>query len=107
MDSQCVGGQIFSKWKMVQDNYYSRMYVRIRRIVLIAHGVASIICWNNYSSRTCVQTKRMVLVSLYGLSDLSNIMLNHLDGIWIREMMQLLLLDDIDSDDGARDLIMR
>jgi hypothetical protein len=28
-------------------------------------------------------------------------------GVWLREMMQLMLSDDTDSDDGARDLIMR
>jgi hypothetical protein len=49
----------------------------------------------------------MVLVSLYGVSDLFNIMLDYLDGVWLREMMQLMLSNDIDSDDGAHDLIMR
>jgi hypothetical protein len=39
---------------MVQDNHSSRIYVWIRRIVLVSHGVASNICWNNYSSRTYV-----------------------------------------------------
>jgi hypothetical protein len=49
----------------------------------------------------------MVLVSLCGVSDLSNIMSNYSDGVWFREIMQLMLSDDTDSDDGARDLIMR
>ena len=49
----------------------------------------------------------MVLVSLYGVSDLFNIMHDYSDGVWLRDMMQLMLSDDIDSDDGARDLIMR
>jgi hypothetical protein len=40
MDSQCAGGQTFSRQKMVQDIYSSRTYVWIRRIVLVAHGVA-------------------------------------------------------------------
>ena len=47
----------------------------------------------------------MILVSLCGVSDLFNIMHDYLDGVWLQEMMQLMLLDD--SDDGARDLIMR
>jgi hypothetical protein len=107
MDSQCVGGQIFSRWKMVQDSYSSRMYVRIRRIVLVADGVASSIYWNNYSSRTYVWIRRILLMSLYGVSELFNIMPDYLDGVWLQEMMQLMLSDDIDSDNGACDLIMR
>jgi hypothetical protein len=105
--SQYVDGQTFSWWKMVQDNYSSRTYVQIRRIVLVAHDVASNICWNNYSSRTYVQMRRMILVSLCGVSDLFNIIPDYSDGVWLREMMQLMLSDDTDSDDGARDLIMR
>jgi hypothetical protein len=49
----------------------------------------------------------MVLVSLCGVSDLFNIMPDYLDGVWFQEMMQLMLSDDTNSDDGARDLIMR
>jgi hypothetical protein len=49
----------------------------------------------------------MVLVSLSGVSDLFNIIHDYSDGVWLREMMKLILSDDIDSDDGARDLIMR
>jgi hypothetical protein len=49
----------------------------------------------------------MVLVSLCGVSDLFNIMPDYSDGVWFREMMQLMLSNDTDSDDGARDLIMR
>jgi hypothetical protein len=49
----------------------------------------------------------MVLVSLCGVSDLFNIMLDYSDGVWLQEMMQLMLSDDIDSDDGSHDLIMR
>ena len=107
MDSQCAGGQIFFRHKMVQDNYSSRTYVWIRRIVLIAHGVASSICWNSYSSRRYVWIRRIVLVSLYGVSDLLSIMYDYLDGVWLREMMHLMLSCDTDSNDGARDLIMR
>jgi hypothetical protein len=80
MDDQCTDGQRFSRRKMVQDIYSSRTYARIRR---------------------------MVFVSLLGVSDLFNIMSDYSDGVWFREMMQLVLLDDTDSDDGARDLIMR
>ena len=83
MDSQCAGGKTFSRRKMVQDNYSSRAYVRIRRIVLVAHGVASSICWNSYSSRIYVQIRRMVLVSLYRVSDLFNIMPDYSDGVWL------------------------
>ena len=49
----------------------------------------------------------MVLASLCGVNYLSNIMSDYSDGVWFREMMQLILSDDTDSDDGARDLIMR
>jgi hypothetical protein len=91
MDNQSAGGLTLSRWKMVQDNYSSRTYVRIRRIVPVAHGVASNICWNNYSSRTHVQIRRIVLVSLLGVSDLFNIMFDYSDGVWFREMMQLIL----------------
>jgi hypothetical protein len=80
MDGQCTDGQTFSRRKMVQDIYSSRTYARIRR---------------------------MVFVSLFGVSDLFNIMYDYSDGVWFREMMQLMLSDDTDSDDGARDLIMR
>jgi hypothetical protein len=51
--------------------------------------------------------RRMVLVSLYGVSDLFNIMPDYPDGVWLQEMMQLMLSNDTDSDDGAHDLIMR
>jgi hypothetical protein len=47
----------------------------------------------------------MVLVSLYGVSDLFNIMPNYSDGVCLREMMQLILSDDTDSDDVVRELI--
>ena len=90
---------------MVQESHSSRMYVRIRRIVLVAHGVASSICWNNYSSRTCVWIRRMVLVSPFGVSDLFKIMLDYSNGVWLREMMHLMLSNDIDSDDVACELI--
>jgi hypothetical protein len=60
-----INGQRFSRRKMVQDIYSSRTYVQIRR---------------------------MVLVSLYGVSDLSNIMSDYSDGVWFREMMQLMTL---------------
>jgi hypothetical protein len=80
MDGQCTDGQTFSKRKMVQDIYSSRTYGWIRR---------------------------MVFVSLLGVSDLFSIMSDYSDGVWFREMMQLMLSDDTDSDDGARDLIMR
>ena len=49
----------------------------------------------------------MVLVSLSGVSDLFSIMPDYSDGVWFQDMMQLILSDDIDTDDGARDLIMR
>jgi hypothetical protein len=79
----------------------------MRRIILVAHGVASIICWNSYSSRTYVRIRIMVLVSLYGASDLFNIMPDYSDGIWLPEMIQLMLSDDTYYDDGVHDLIMR
>jgi hypothetical protein len=87
MDSQCAGGKIFSRRKMVQDNYSSRKYVQIRIIVLIDHVVASNICWNNYSSRTYVQIRRIVLVSLYGVIELLDIMPDYLDRVWFQEIM--------------------
>jgi len=92
---------------MVQDISSSRAYVQIRRIVLVSHSTASRIYWNNYSSRTYVLIRRMVLISLCGVSDLFNIMPDYPDGVWLREMIQLMLSNDIDSYDGAHDLIMR
>jgi hypothetical protein len=74
-------------------------------MVSIAHGVAFNICWDSHSSKTYVRIRRMVLVSLCGVSNLFNIMLDYSDGVWLREMMQLMLSDDIDSDDVARELI--
>jgi hypothetical protein len=74
-------------------------------MVSVVHGVAFNICWDSHSSRTYVQIRRMILVSLCGVSDLFNIMPDYSDRVWLREMMQLMLSDD--SDDGARDLIMR
>jgi hypothetical protein len=47
----------------------------------------------------------MVLVSLCGVSDLFSIMLDYSKGVWLREMMQLVLSDDVDSDDVAHELI--
>jgi hypothetical protein len=76
-------------------------------MVSVAHDVAFSICWDNHSSRMYVWIRRMVLVSLCGVSDLFNIMHDYSNGVWLREMMQLMLSDDIDSDDGAHDLIMR
>jgi hypothetical protein len=32
-------------------------------------------------------------------------MLDYSDGVWLGEMMQLMLFDDIDSDDVAHELI--
>jgi hypothetical protein len=49
----------------------------------------------------------MVLASLCGVNDLFSIMPDYSDGVWLREMIQLMLSDDIDNDEGARDLIMR
>jgi hypothetical protein len=74
-------------------------------MVSVAHGVAFSICWDSHSSRTYVQIRRMVLVSLCGVSDLFSIMPDYSDGVWLREMMQLMLSDDTDSDDVARELI--
>ena len=45
-----------------------------------------------YSSRAYVQIRRMALMSLYGVSDLSSIMFDYSDGVWFREMMQLMTL---------------
>ena len=39
------------------------------------------------------------------MSDLFNIMLDYSDGVWLREMMQLILSYDTDSDDVACELI--
>jgi hypothetical protein len=64
---------------MVQDSHSSRMYVHIRRIVLVSHGKASSICWNNYSSRTYVRIRRIVFASICGVSDLFNIMPDYSD----------------------------
>jgi hypothetical protein len=47
----------------------------------------------------------MILVSLCGVSDLFSIKPDYSDGVWLREMMQLMLSDDTDSDDVSRELI--
>jgi hypothetical protein len=80
MDGQCTDGQTFSRRKIFQDIYSSRTYAWIRR---------------------------MVFVSLFGVSDLFSIMSNYSNGVWFREMMQFMLSGDIDSDYGAHELIMR
>jgi hypothetical protein len=49
----------------------------------------------------------MDFVTLLGVSDLFSITSDYSDEVWFREMMQLMLSDDIDSDDGVHDLIMR
>jgi hypothetical protein len=49
----------------------------------------------------------MVFVSLCGVGDLFSIMRDYSDGVWLLEMMKLMLSDDTDGDDGACDLIMR
>jgi hypothetical protein len=49
----------------------------------------------------------MIIISLCGVSDLFSIMLDYSDGVWLQEMMQLMLSDDTDSDDGAHELTMR
>jgi hypothetical protein len=65
------------------------------------------ICWNSYSSRKYVQIRRMFLVSLCGVSDLFIIILDYPDGEWLQQMMQLILSNNIDNDEGSHDLIMR
>ena len=47
----------------------------------------------------------MVLISLCGVSDLFNITPDYSDGVWLREMMQLMLSDETDSDDVSHELI--
>jgi hypothetical protein len=47
----------------------------------------------------------VILVSLCGVSDLFSIMHDYSYGLWLREMMQLML--SYDSINGACDLIMR
>jgi hypothetical protein len=91
--------------KMVQDSHSSRTYVQIRRIVLVAHGMDSNICWKNYSSRKYVHIIRMVLVSLCGVSDLFIIIPDYSYGVWPHNMIQLVLSDDVDSDDVSHGLI--
>jgi hypothetical protein len=80
MNDQCTDGQRFSRRKMVQVIYSYRTYAQIRR---------------------------MVFVSLLGVSDLFSIMSDYSDGVWFREMMQLMLSNDTDNNDGDRNLIMR
>jgi hypothetical protein len=62
---------------------------------------------NIYSSRTYSRIRRMAFVSLLEVSDLLSIISDYSDGVWSREMMQLMLSNDTDRDDGVRDLIMR
>ena len=61
-------------------------------MVLVSHGMAFNIYWNNYYSRTYVWIRIMVLVSLCEVSDLFNIMLDYSDGGGLREMMQLMMM---------------
>jgi hypothetical protein len=42
--------------------------------------------------RTYVWIRRMALMSLCGVSDLSSNMFDYSDGVWFREMMQLMTL---------------
>ena len=60
-------------------------------MVYVFHGIAFSICWDSHSSRTYVQIRRMVLVSLCGVSDLFNIMPDYSDRVCLREMMKLIL----------------
>jgi hypothetical protein len=46
---------------------------------------------DSHSPRTYVWIRRMVLVSLSGMSDLFNIMPDYLDEVCLPEMMQLML----------------
>jgi hypothetical protein len=41
----------------------------------------------------------MVLVPLFGVSELFNIILDYSGGVWLREKMNLMLSDDIDNGD--------
>jgi hypothetical protein len=52
-------------------------------MVSVAHGVAFNICWDSHSSRTYVQIRRMVIVSLFGVSDLFSIMHDYSSGVWL------------------------
>jgi hypothetical protein len=45
-----------------------------------------------HSSRKYVSIRRIVLVSLCGVSDLYNIMFDYSDGVWFQEMMELMAL---------------
>jgi hypothetical protein len=74
-------------------------------MILVSHCGAFNICWYSHSSRTYVQIRRMVLVSLCGVSDLFNIIPDYSDGVWLREMMHLMLSYDTDSGDVACELI--
>jgi hypothetical protein len=74
-------------------------------MVFVSHGIVFSIYWDNHSSRTYVQIRRMVLVSLCGVSELFNIMLDYSYGVWLQEIMQLMLSYDTDSDDVACELI--
>jgi hypothetical protein len=74
-------------------------------MVSISHGVASNLCWGSHSSRTYVQIRRMVLVSLCGVNDLFSITLDYSGRVWLQKMMQLMLSDDIDNGNVARELI--
>jgi hypothetical protein len=47
----------------------------------------------------------MVLVSLCGVSDLFNIMHDYSYAVWLQEMMQLVLSNDVDSVYVAHELI--
>ena len=74
-------------------------------MVSVVHGIIFRSIRDSHSSKTYVRIRRMVPVSLCGVSDLFNIMPDYSDGVWLREMMQLML--SYDSDDGSHDIIMK
>jgi general stress protein CsbA len=45
----------------------------------------------------------VALVSLYGVSDLSNIMSNYLDEVWFREMTKLMVMVMLLEDSGKQE----
>jgi hypothetical protein len=48
--------------------------------------------WSRTFSRAYVWIRRMSLMSLCGVSDLSIIMFDYSNGVWFQEMMQLMTL---------------
>jgi hypothetical protein len=75
---------IYGTYDPIIKYYVTKIHVGM---VSVAHGIAFSLYWDSHSSRTYVQIRRMVLVSLCGVSDFFRIMHDYSGGVWLRDMM--------------------